>query len=210
VHHTAARSFVLAVEFRVREARRIAQLLSQHEESLRDLGAHYAFAYESLIEPGRVLVVIGIHSRQPLVELLRSRSFFDWFDAVGVDDLPAVFAGEIVQRYDIGEAQEPGTDVVVAAVTPVDDVDGFVSRVQASLDDFAKAGISRSVVYRALDTAQEVLFVQQLSNERTARWWAERSDIASDWLSAAGVGGYPPVFVGRFVHAMRLRGTDAD
>ncbi|EUA92941.1 putative fatty-acid-CoA ligase FadD16 [Mycobacterium ulcerans str. Harvey] len=43
-----------------------------------------------------------MHSREPVVELLRSRVFFDWFDAVGVDDIPAVFAGEIVDRFVVG------------------------------------------------------------------------------------------------------------
>lgn len=203
----AVRSFVFAVEFRIAESDRVGPVLARHEESLRDLGAQYAFVYESVVEPGKVLVVIGIRTEQPLMNLLRSPYFFEWFDAVGVTDLPAVFAGETVERFDLGEPPEPGKEVVVAAVTRVDDIEAFMTRVRESLGDFAKAGIRRTLVYRAFDTAREVLFLQQLANARTALRWVKRSDIASEWLSAAGVGAYPPVFVGRFVHAMRLAQT---
>lgn len=204
---SSVRSFVFAVEFRIAESERVGPVLAQHEESLRDLGAQYAFVYESIVEPGKVLVVIGIRTEQPLLNLLRSPYFFEWFDAVGVADLPAVFAGETLERFDLGGPPAPGSEVVVAAVTRVQDIEAFVTRVRESLDDFARAGIRRTLVYRAFDTDREVLFLQQLASERTALQWVTRSDIASEWLSAAGVGAYPPVFVGRFVHAMRLAQT---
>lgn len=206
-----AQSFVFAVEFRIAGSERVGPVLARHEERLRDLGARYAFVYESIAVPGKVLVVIGLRTEQPLLDLLRSRYFFEWFDAVGVQDLPAVFAGEAVARFDIGESPVPGSEVVVAAVTRVDDVEDFLARVRESLDEFAAAGIRRTLVYRAFDTPREVLFLQQLTSEKTALRWASHSPIASDWLAAAGVGAYPPVFVGRFVHAMRLdetSGTD--
>lgn len=154
-----------------------------------------------------MLVVIGVRSEQPLLNLLRSPYFFDWFDAVGVDDLPAVFAGETVERFDIGEPPAPGTETVVAAVTRVDNVEDFMAQVRESLDEFANAGIRRTLVYRAFDTPREVLFLQQLAAEDTALKWVKSSETASTWLAAAGVGGYPPVFVGRFVNAMRLAET---
>lgn len=202
-----AHSFVFAVEFRIAEPHRVASVLSRHEDSLRDLGARYAFVYESISEPGRVLVVIGIRSEQPLLHQLRSPYFFEWFDAVGVQDLPAIFAGETVERFDIGEPPPSGREVVVAAVTRVDDVEDFMARVRESLDEFAAADIRRTLVYRAFDTPREVLFLQQLASEKTAQRWATHSPIASEWLASAGVGAYPPVFVGRFVYAMRLAET---
>ena len=202
-----ARSFVFAVEFHIPESHRIGPVLTRHEKSLHDLGARYAFVYESIAEPGNVLVVIGLRSEQPLLDLLRSRYFFEWFDAVGVQDLPAVFAGETIERFDIGEPPAPGREVVVSAVTRVDDVEAFVARVRGSLEEFAGADIRRTLVYRAFDTSHEVLFLQQLASEKTALQWASNSRVASDWLAAAGVGAYPPVFVGRFVHAMRLAQT---
>ena len=54
------------------------------------------------------MVVIGVRTAEPLLKLLRSPSLFEWFDAVGLDDLPAVFAGETVERFDIGEPPAPG------------------------------------------------------------------------------------------------------
>jgi len=201
---TALRSFVFAVEFAVGDPARVWPVLTQHEGSLRELGAHYAFIYESIVEPARVLVVIGVRTEQPLLNLLRSPQLFEWFDAVGLDDLPAVFAGETVERFDIGEPPAPGTEIVVAAVTPVDDVESFMARVRASLRHFARAGIRRTLVYRAFDTAHEVMFLQQLASAEKALVWLDRSEVAASWLTAAGVGAYPPVFVGRFVNAMRL------
>lgn len=105
---TAVRSYVFAVEFRISESARVGPVLAHHEASLRDLGARYAFVYESVVDPGKVLVVIGVRSEQPLLNLLRSPYFFDWFDAVGIADLPAVFAGETIERFDLGSppAQE--------------------------------------------------------------------------------------------------------
>ncbi|MBW0018364.1 MAG: fatty-acid--CoA ligase [Mycobacterium sp.] len=201
------RSFVFAVEFRIAESDRIGPVLQRHQDSLVDLGARYAFVYESIIDPGNVLVIIGIRSEQPLLRLLRSPYFFEWFDAVGVEDIPAVFAGETVERFDIDEPPAPGTELVVAAVTPVEDVEDFVAHVRGSVDEFAKAGIRRTLVYRALDTPREVMFLQQLANADNALRWVRRSDIASTWLAAAGIGAYPPVFVGRFVTAMRVDET---
>ncbi|MGV0801361.1 fatty-acid--CoA ligase, partial [Mycolicibacterium elephantis] len=72
---------------------------------------------------------------------------------------------------------------------------------------FARSGIRRTLVYRAFDTPREVLFLHQLATARNALQWVAHSDIASKWLASAGVGAYPPVFVGRFVHAMRLAET---
>ncbi|OBA86640.1 hypothetical protein A5662_26865 [Mycobacteriaceae bacterium 1482268.1] len=204
---SAVRSFVFAVEFRIAESERVGPVLARHEENLRDLGAQYAFVYESIVEAGKVLVVIGVRTEQPLLNLLRSPYFFEWFDAVGVEDLPAVFAGETVERFDLGEAPTPGTEVLVAAVIRVEDVVAFLTNVRESLGEFARSGIRRTLVYRAFDTPREVLFLQQLASARTALQWAARSDIASEWLASAGIGAYPPVFVGRFVHAMRLAKT---
>jgi hypothetical protein len=201
--HPAAHSFVFAVEFRIAESERVRPVLTRHQESLRSLGAQYAFVYESVIQRGHVLVVIGVRTEQPLLDILRSPHLFEWFDAVGIDDLPAVFAGEIVERFDLGDPPPEGSEIVVSAVTPVNDVEQFIARVRDSLSEFAKAGIRRTLVYRAFDTPREVMFLQQLASVDTALKWVERSEIAASWLTAAGVGAYPPVFVGRFVSAVR-------
>lgn len=198
------RTYVFAVEFQIPQSDRVGPVLELHQESLIDLGARYAFVYDSVMEPGKVLVVIGIRTEQPLLNLLRSPYFFEWFDAVGVNELPAVFAGETVERFDLGDPPRPGSDVVVAAVMPVEDVEEFVTWVRKSLDDFSRAGIRRTIVYRAFDGQQEVMFLQQLEDTAAALLWAEQSEAASTWLESAGIGAYPPVFIGRLVTAMRF------
>ena len=200
----ASHNYVFAVEFQIKQSERVWPTLQRHQESLVDLGARYAFVYESTLTPGRVLVIIGIRTQQPLLELLRSRYFFEWFDAVGVEDIPAVFAGKTVERFDIGEPPAPGTELVIAAVTTVDDVKDVVAHVRSSIGDFANAGIRRTLIYHAFDTPGEIMLLQQLADEDQAMRWAERSDVASTWLAAAGIGSYPPVFIGRFVNALRL------
>ncbi|BBX16107.1 fatty-acid--CoA ligase [Mycolicibacterium duvalii] len=199
-----SRTYVFAVEFRVPKSDRVGPVLELHQESLIDLGARYAFVYDSIPEPGKVLVVIGIRTEQPLLNLLRSPYFFEWFDAVGVTELPAVFAGEKVERFDLGDPPRPGSDLVVAAVMPVDSVEEFMTWVRKSLDNFGRAGIRRTLVYRAFDNPREVMFLQQLEDKESALLWAEQSDAASTWLESAGIGAYPPVFIGRLVTAMRF------
>ena len=201
------RSFVFAVEFTIGESERVAPVLARHEESLRDLGAHYAFVYESIVEPGKVMVVIGVRTAEPLLKLLRSPSLFEWFDAVGLDDLPAVFAGETVERFDIGEPPAPGCEIVVAAVTPVADVADLIDRVRGSLHEFARAGIRRTLVYRAFDTPHEVMFLQQLASETNALTWVERPAIAASWLAATG-GGRVPARIRRPLRQCHASGRD--
>lgn len=197
-------SYVFGTELRVPAPEQVWAVLDRHKESLVDLGAHYVFAYESTVQAGRVLVLIGLDTEQPLLNLLRSRYLFEWFDALGVGDLPAVFAGETVERFEVGEPPPAGDEVVVAAVLPVDDVEGFMGHVRISLDEFARSGIRRTVVYQAFDSAGEVMFLQQLASEESARRWTARSDVTAEWLAAAGVGAYPPVFVGRFAYSARF------
>jgi hypothetical protein len=197
-------SYVFATELRVPAPERVWAVLDRHKESLVDLGAHYVYAYESTVDAGRVLVLIGLATEQPLLNLLRSRYLFEWFDALGVGDLPAVFAGETVERFEVGAPPLPGDEVVVAAVLPVDDIGEFMGHVRGSLVEFATSGIRRTVVYQAFDSAGEVMFLQQLASEASARRWTARTDVTADWLAAAGIGAYPPVFVGRFAYAARF------
>ena len=68
--------------------------------------------------------MIGVGGREPVVDLLRSGAFHSWFDTVGVQDLPAVFAGEIIERFDFtehgGGGDEPGHAVIAAIVAAQD------------------------------------------------------------------------------------------
>ncbi|OBG96548.1 hypothetical protein A9X05_06445 [Mycobacterium sp. E3298] len=46
--------------------------------------------------------------------------------------------------------------------------------------------------------------VGESPDEESARRWIEHPDAAAEWMSGAGVGPYPPVFVGRFSNMMRI------
>jgi heme-degrading monooxygenase HmoA len=200
-------SMVIASDYRVPDPARVWPLLERNKSALADIGAHHVLVYTSTHDYGRVLVMIGVHSREPIVELLRSRVFFDWFDAVGVDDIPAVFAGEIVDRLiapaNTGSAAgAPG--VVVAAIASVDDVSNLTAQVHLAMDRLTAAGIRKTWVFQAFDDPHEVLILQEFSDEESARGWIDHPDAAAQWMSGAGVGAYPPLFVGRFFDMLRI------
>lgn len=198
-------SMVIASDYRVPDPDRVWPLLQRRKSALADIGAHHVLVYKSTQDYGRVLVMIGVRSREPIVELLRSRVFFDWFDAVGVEDIPAVFAGEIVDRFAqsaSGGPRAPG--VVVAAIASVDDVSILSAQVRAALDRFTAAGIRKTWLFQAFDDGQEVMILHQLDDEDQARRWIENPDPAAQWMTHRGVGAYPPIFLGRFADMMRI------
>lgn len=196
---------VIASDYRVPDPSRVWPLLERRKAALADIGAHHVLLYTSTHDYGRVLVMIGVHSREPIVELLRSRVIFEWFDAAGVDDIPAVFAGEIVDRF-IPEApatpEAPG--VVVAAIAAVHDVATLTAEVGSAMDRFVAAGVRKTWIFQAFDDEHEALIMSELPDEESARRWIEHPDVAAEWISGAGVGPYPPVFVGRFSNMMRI------
>jgi hypothetical protein len=198
-------SMVIASDYRIPDPSRVWPLLERNKSALADIGAHHVLVYTSTHDYGRVLVMIGVHSREPIVELLRSRVFFDWFDEAGVDDIPAVFAGEIVDRF---IAQPPTTSsapgVVVAAIASVNDVLLLTSEVSTAIDRFTTAGIRKTWVFQAFDDDHEVLILQEFPDEDSARQWIDHPDAAAQWMSGAGIGAYPPLFVGRFFDMMRI------
>ncbi len=200
-------SMVIASDYRVPDPSRVWPLLERNKAALADIGAHHVLVYTSTHDHGRVLVMIGVHSREPIVELLRSRVFFDWFDAAGVEDIPAVFAGEIVDRFVPQPPSQPGAPgVVVCAIASVHDVSGLIAGVRSAMDRFTAAGIRKTWVFQAFDDAHEVLILQEFPDEDGARRWIDHPDAAAQWMSGAGVGAYPPLFVGRFFDMMRVEG----
>lgn len=196
---------VIASDYRVPNPDRVWPLLQRRKSALAGIGAHHVLVYTSTHDYGRVLVIIGVRSREPIVELLRSRVFFDWFDAVGVQDIPAVFAGEIVERFESSPPSNPSAPgTVVAAIAPVDDVTALRTEVRGALDRFSAAGIRNTSVFRAFDDGHEVMILQQLDDEESAQRWIDHPDAAAQWMTGPGVGAYPPVFVGRFLDMMRI------
>lgn len=199
------RSLVIASDYRVPDPARVPRLLEKRKSALAEIGAHHVFVHASTIDPGRVLVSIVVHNHEPIVDLLRSRVFFEWFDAVGVTDIPAVFAGALVDGTDLVDSATPAPpSVVVAAMSSVRDVTALVEHVHRALDRFRAAGIEKTWIFQAFDDPREVMILQQIDNEDDARRWIEHPDAAAEWMEGAGIGPYPPLFVGKFLHMMRI------
>ncbi|HME16631.1 MAG TPA: fatty-acid--CoA ligase [Mycobacterium sp.] len=198
---------VIASDYRVPNPERVWPLIQRRESALAGIGAHHVLVYTSTHDYGRVLVTIGVRSREPIVELLRSRVFFDWFDAVGVEDIPAVFAGEIVERFNSGTPSQPtAPGVVIAAIASVDNVSILAAEIRGALSRFQTAGIRETRVFKAFDDGHEVLILQEIDDEDAARRWIEHPDVVARWMTGAGVGAYPPLFVGKLVGMMRIDG----
>jgi hypothetical protein len=198
-------SMVIASDYRVPDPTRVWPLLERSKSALADIGAHHVLVYTSTHDYGRVLVMIGVHSREPIVELLRSRVFFDWFDEAGVDDIPAVFAGEIIDRLVAASPPNPrAPGVVVAGIASIDDVSALTAEVNYAQDRFTAAGIRKTWIFQAFDDDHEVLILQEFPDEESARRWIDHPDAAAEWMSGAGAGAYPPLFVGRFSDMMRI------
>jgi hypothetical protein len=205
VTHWLNHSLVLASDYRVANPDRVGPLLERRADGLADLGAHHALAYESTTEPGRVLVLLAIHAREPILELLRSRVFFDWFDAVGVEDIPAVFAGELIERLDLGTELRPSApEVVVSVVTPVQSLAILRTHVRDTIDELRVAGIRKLLMFSAFDNPLEVMMLLEIDDKEHAQNWLKYSELAAEWLQKAGIGAYPPVFVGRFQGMVRI------
>lgn len=198
-------SMVIASDYRVPDPTRVWPLLERNKRALADIGAHHVLVYTSTHDYGRVLVMIGVHSREPIVELLRSRVFFNWFDEAGVDDIPAVFAGEIVDRFVPTPSATPAAPgVVVATIACVQDVPTLSGEVARAMDRFVAAGIRKTWVFQAFDDEHEVLIMSELPDEESAQRWIDHPDAAAEWMSGAGAGPYPPIFVGRLANMMRI------
>lgn len=200
-------SLVLASDYRVSHPERVGPLLERKEDALVELGAHHVLVYASITDPRRVLVVIAVHAREPVLDLLRSPLFFEWFDAVGVHDIPAVFAGELVERVDLNSDSPPtAPEVVVSMVTPVENLATLRDHVRETSAAMRLAGVRRLTIFSAFDNPLEVMMLLQIDDEAHARHWLTYSDLAAEWLTKAGIGAYPPVFVGRFQSMLRTDG----
>lgn len=200
-------SVVLVSDFRVPDPSKVWPLLQRRTDALVDMGVHHVLVYTSTTDPERVLVILGIHAHEPVRDLLRSRAFFDWFDAAGVQDLPAVFAGELFDRIDFETDGPAAPPVMVSMVTTVADIDELSKHVRGADKAFRASGVRRFWSFKAFDDPHEVLILQQIDNELSARRWLHDSDDAAEWLAEAGVGAYPPVFIGQFQQMMRFDGA---
>ncbi len=199
-------SFVLACDFRVDDVDRMWDWLKKHREGLSAIGAHHVVLYESIWEPRRVLVTIGIRHARSIRDVLRSPAIFEWFDISGADDIPPIFGGEVVEKVDLGPPtpDEHIGRVVVGVMSSVEDVPALMVKVHDGLERFKAGGVRKIWVYRALDDGHEVLILQEIADEASARQWIEHPDAAAEWMTNAGMGAYPTRFVGRFAHLMAV------
>jgi hypothetical protein len=215
-------SLVLAADYRVPDFDHWWAALADDLPRLPSLGAHHIVVYRSLEDASRVFVTIGFRERPPVDALLRSPVMFSWFDSAGVDELPPMFAGEVVEKFELGSPAGPARairvagpaaaaeTVIVAAIAPVDQLEGvdrLRARVHTAADRIAASGVRRFWIYRALDDQAEVMILQEIATERQAEQWIRHPDAAAGFMAEAGVGAYPPVFVGRLVQALEVPGT---
>jgi hypothetical protein len=204
-------SLILAADFAVDDVELMWSSIAARQSHLTDIAAHHVVVYKSIWEPGRVLVTIGVRHPNSVREVLRSPAIFELFDVSGVDDIPAIFAGEVVEKIDL---YEPSPDdvvagVIVGVVTAVEDVPMLMEKVHGAADRFKQAGVRKTWVYRAFDDGQEVMILQEIDDEINARRWIDHPDAAAEWMSLGGdqpsdVGAYPTVFVGKLAHMMAV------
>lgn len=199
-------SLIIACDFRVDDIEKMWDWLKRQKDILDEIGAHHVVVYTSIWEPRRILVTIGIRQPISMPDILRSPKIVEWFDISGVDDLPPIFGGEVVEKIDLyGRSPEDAIGrVVVGVMSSVDDVAGLVARVRDGIERFKRAGVRRIWIYRALDDGQEVMILQEMDDEDSARRWIDHPDEAAEWMSHTGLGAYPTQFVGRFAHLMSI------
>ncbi|WP_209916220.1 fatty-acid--CoA ligase [Mycolicibacterium lutetiense] len=203
-------SLILSCDFRVDDVEQMWKWMKKHRSGLLSIGAHHVVLYKSIWEPGRVLVTIGIRHARSIRDVLRSPAIFEWFDISGVEDIPPIFGGEVVEKIDLTEPapDEHVAGVIVGAVATVDDVPTLMRKVHDGLERFEQGGIRKIWVYQALDDGQEVMILQEVSDEISARQWIDHPDAAAEWMTTAGFGAYPSLFVGKLAHIMNVDEQD--
>jgi len=197
-------SQILASDFSLSSDEGIVDVLSASNDSLAKLGAHHMVVYSGLHDPRRIFATLGLHDRGSIDKLLRNPAVMAWFDAAGVEEIPPLFAGEVVEKIDLVDGPTDHTGIIVAAIAPVDNAAALLANVRGSLRRFIAAGVRRVWIYRAFDDRNEVMILQELDTEGHAIAWVEQPDAAAEWMSGAGVGVYPPLFVGKLQQILEL------
>jgi hypothetical protein len=215
-------SLVLAADYRVPDFDHWWATLTGDLPRLPSLGAHHIVVYRSLEDATRIFVTIGVRERGPAAAggkagmvdaLLRSPVMFSWFDSAGVEEIPPMFAGEVVEKLELAEeaALPAAADAVIVAAIAQVGRPGGLGRVRASVHAavarLAALGVRRFWIYRALDDQAEVMILQEFATERQAEQWIRHPDAAAAFMAEAGAGAYPPLFVGRLVQAIEVPGN---
>jgi hypothetical protein len=198
-------SVVIAFDYRVDDVERMWQLIAERRPSLATIARHLVI-YSSIWEPGRVLVTIGIRHRQTVAQLLRSSATFEWFDIVGVEDIPAIFAGKPVEKITVDElvCGDDTPSVVVGVFASINQASLLLQKLRDGRCRLKDAGVRKLWVYQALDDERELMILHQLKDEATARRWIAHPDAAAEWMTRAGLDGYPTMFVGALAHMLDI------
>jgi hypothetical protein len=200
---------ILACDFTVDDVERMWDWIQRQRESLAGIGAHHIVMFASVWEPGRILVTTGLRGQRSIRKIVQSPMIFDWFDVAGIDDVPPIFGGEIVEQIDLVDASSPTPEdaVVLGVISSVADVTRLVARVHDAAEHFVNAGVRKVWIYRALDDGHEVMILEEVDSEANVRKWIDKPDAAAEWMSSAGIGAYPPMFVGRVAHLMTIESS---
>jgi hypothetical protein len=174
---------------------------------LARFSAHHLVVYRGIEDEDRVFVTVGIRDRRPLERLFTSPDVLAWFDQTGVEDIPPIFVGEVVEKLELQAS--PGefhgtTPVIVAGIVRIPHFDKFWGKVHSEVERLRASGVTRYWAYRALDDPQEVMFLQEVTTEKQARRWIRHRDAAAEWMSQAGVSLYPAPFIGRLVETIEV------
>ncbi len=206
-------SLVLAADYRVPDFDRWWARLTGDLPRLPSLGAHHVVVYRSLEDFSRVFVTLGVREREPVDALLRSPVMFGWFDSAGVEEIPPLFVGEVVEKFDLAETTaadaRPGA-VIVAAIVSVAALDRLRASVHGAAARLAASGVRRFWIYRALDDQAEVMILQEIASERQAEQWIHYPGMVGRFMSDAGVGPHPPLFVGRLLQTIAIPAAPGD
>jgi hypothetical protein len=200
-------SLVLASDYRVTDFDSWWSAITHDLRSLARLSAHHLVIYRSIEDANRVFVTIGVHDRRPLEAMLRSADVLSWFTNSGVEDVPPLFAGEVVEKLDLHPSAEDfigSTPVIVAGIVPIADFDRYWQRVHADTDRLRDSGVLRFWTYRAFDDPNEVMVLQEVASEQQAHRLLHPAQAVAEWTSSAGVGVYPPLFIGRLIRSIEV------
>jgi nicotinamide mononucleotide adenylyltransferase len=211
-------SLVLAADYRVPDFDRWWAHLSDTLPRLPSLGAHHLVVYRAIEDSSRVFVTVGIREREPVDALLRSPAIFAWFDSAGVEEIPPLFVGGVVEKLEMAATAgttatseqngvgDQAAAVIVAAIVSVGQVDGLRAYAHDRQALLAAAGVRRFWIYQALDDNAEAMILQEIATERQSMRWIRNPKVAR-FMSEAGVGAYPPLFVGRLVQTIEVPGA---
>jgi hypothetical protein len=197
---------VLAAHYRVRDfSSWWASLAEVAPENL--IAARYLVVYRGLEDPNQVFVTVGVDDDRPVSQLLTSPDVLRWFDLGGVADLPPIFAGHVVEKLNLLDSPADfhgSSPVIVAGIVRMSDFDRYWELIRSAPRRLRKVGVTRYWAYRALDDPDEVMFLEEVETEDQALRWTRHRDAASAWFSQAGIGEYPPLFIGRIVQTIEL------